>query len=250
AILNRKSTIERKSAGLTSDAQIIATNVDVIFICMSLNENFNLRRLERYLAVCYNSGALPVVILTKADLASHLDQMIQSVYTVTFGVDVLFTSEYVEPYFKQLDGYLKKGLVYAFIGSSGVGKSTLVNHALNQRIQKTEFTGDHDKGRHTTTSRGLYITFDGAIIIDTPGMRELQLDEADLETTFQDVETLSQACKFNDCTHTSEPGCAVKKSIESGALSPERLNNYHKMLKEFEYQKLRALRKERKMNKR
>lgn len=250
AVLNRKSILERKSAGLTSDAQIIATNIDIIFICMSLNENFNLRRLERYLAVCWNSGAIPVIVLTKADLTSKLDQMAHSVYEIAFGVDVLFTSEYVEPYFKQIDEYIKKGMTYAFIGSSGVGKSTIVNHLLKRDIQRTEYIGDHDRGRHTTTSRGLYITDEGAIIIDTPGMRELQLDEADLETTFEDVESLGKMCKFNDCTHSGEPGCAVNEAIMDGTLAPERLNNYRKLQKEFEYQKLRALRKERKMNKR
>lgn len=250
AILNRKSILERKSAGLTSDAQIIATNIDIIFICMSLNENFNLRRLERYLAVCWNSGAIPVIVLTKADLALQLDHMVKSVYSVAFGVEVLFTSEYVEPYFTQIEAYMEKGKTYAFIGSSGVGKSTIVNQLLNQDIQKTEIVGDHDKGRHTTTSRGMYITNEGSMIIDTPGMRELQLDEADLGATFEDVESLSKLCKFNDCTHTTEPGCAVLEAIVARELAPERLDNYHKMLKEYEYQKLRALRKERKMNKR
>lgn len=250
AVLNRNSILERKSAGLTSDAQIIATNIDVIFICMSLNENFNLRRLERYLAVCWNSGAMPAIILTKADLTLKLDQMVSSVYEIAFGVDVLFTSEYVEPYFKQIDDYIKKGMTYAFIGSSGVGKSTLVNHLLKRDIQRTEIVGDHDKGRHTTTTRGLYFTDNGAVIIDTPGMRELQLDEADLETTFEDVESLSKMCKFNDCTHENEPGCAVKEAIYCGTLAPERLVNYRKLLKEFEHQKRRALVKERRMNKR
>jgi len=250
AVLNRKSILERKSAGLTSDAQIIATNIDVIFICMSLNENFNLRRLERYLAVCWNSGAVPAIILTKADLTLKLDQLISSVYEIAFGVDVLFTSEYVEPYFKQIDQYIKKGMTYAFIGSSGVGKSTLVNHLLKRDIQKTEVVGDHDKGRHTTTTRGLYITEQGAIIIDTPGMRELQLDDADLETTFEDVESLSKMCKFNDCTHESEPGCAVRTAINNGTLAPKRLENYRKLQREFEHQKRRAIVKERRMNKR
>ncbi|MBU1094131.1 MAG: ribosome small subunit-dependent GTPase A [Firmicutes bacterium] len=249
-ILNRKSILERKSAGVTSDAQIIATNIDIIFICMSLNENFNLRRLERYLSVCWNSGAIPVIVLTKADLTLKLDQMVKSVYSVAFGVDVLFTSEFVEPYFKQVETYLKKGLTYAFIGSSGVGKSTLVNHLLAIDIQKTEVVGGHDKGRHTTTSRGLYMTQGGSMIIDTPGMRELQLDEVDLETTFDDIEKLSKSCKFNDCSHTTEPGCAVLEAIESGTMEKDRLLNYQKLQKEFEYQKLRALRKERKMNKR
>ncbi|PKK96513.1 MAG: ribosome small subunit-dependent GTPase A, partial [Tenericutes bacterium HGW-Tenericutes-3] len=134
-------------------------------------------------------------------------------------------------------------------GSSGVGKSTLVNHLLDDKVQRTEVTGDHDKGHHTTTSRGLFFSSGGSIIIDTPGMRELQVDEVDLESTFEDVEKLSRSCKFNDCTHTTEPGCAVIQAINQGLLDQERLSNYHKLLKEFEYQKLRALRKERKMNK-
>lgn len=250
AILNRKSILERKAAGLTSDSQIIATNIDIIFICMSLNENFNLRRLERYLAVCWNSGAVAVIVLTKADLTKKLDEMVESVYQVAFGVDVLFTSEYVAPYFSQIERYLKKGLTYAFIGSSGVGKSTLVNHLLQNHQQRTEDVGDHDKGRHTTTSRGLYVTEGGSIIIDTPGMRELQLDDADLKTTFDDVETLGKSCKFNDCTHTSEPGCAVKKAISDGTLAKDRLDNYRKLQKEFEHQQRRALIKERRASKR
>ena len=248
-ILNRKSVIERKTAGLTSDAQIIAVNVDVIFICMSLNENFNLRRLERYLAVCWDSGAIPSIILTKADLALNIDKLVKLVYSVSIGVDVLITSEYIEPYFKQFDSYLKPSLMYAFIGSSGVGKSTIVNHLLNDKVQKTEIIGDHDRGKHTTTTRGLYITESGSMIIDTPGMRELQLDDVDLDSTFSDIEELSKQCKFNDCTHTCEPGCAVKKAIENGELSFDRLHSYRRLLKECKYQKSRALKKERKMNK-
>ena len=249
-IMNRKSILERKSAGKTSDVQILATNIDIIFICMSANENFNLRRLERYLSVSWSSGATLVIILTKIDLTTNLKQMLFDIYQIAFGVDVLISSEFVEPYYKQIENYLKSGMSYAFIGSSGVGKSTIINKFLMTNKQKTIEIGSHDKGRHSTTSRELFFTQNQAIIIDTPGMRELQLDEADIETTFQDIEQLSKKCKFTDCTHKKEPGCAVKDAIMSGDISRERLSNYHKLLKELKYQKLKAKRLELKYKKR
>jgi ribosome biogenesis GTPase / thiamine phosphate phosphatase len=248
-IIERKSILERKSAGLTSEAQLIATNLDVIFICMSANENFNLRRLERYLSVCWSSGATPVIILTKIDLSTNLSSLLSNLHQVSFGVDILLSSEFMEPYFKNIESYLEKDLSYCFIGSSGVGKSTIVNHLLELNVQKTIQVGDHDKGRHSTTSRKMFFTENGAIIIDTPGMRELQLDEADIETTFMDIEEISKSCKFNDCKHEKEPGCAVKEAIHQGILSIERLQHYHKLNKELEYQKLKAKRLEIKLKK-
>jgi ribosome biogenesis GTPase len=248
-IIERQSILERKSAGQTSEAQLIATNLDVIFICMSANENFNLRRLERYLSVCWSSKATPVIILTKIDLSSDLPNLLAELQQVSQGVDILLSSEMIEPYYQHIESYLKEGQSYCFIGSSGVGKSTIVNHLLESDIQKTIEIGDHDKGRHSTTSRRLFYTVHGAIIIDTPGMRELQLDEADIELTFYDIEELSKACKFNDCKHEKEPGCAVKQAIHQGALSFERLENYRKLNKELEYQKLKAKRLEIKLKK-
>lgn len=246
AILQRKSRFERKAAGKTSETQLIAANIDVIFICMSLNENFNLRRLERYLAIAWTSGATPVVILTKADLAPQPNGWISQVEQAAIGVDILICSEYDVPFFTELEEYILPGKTYAFIGSSGVGKSTIVNHLISQNIMKISNVGAHDKGRHTTTSRELFLTEKGSIVIDTPGMREMQIDDADLEETFQDIEELAKNCKFRDCRHNFEPGCAVKAAISSGALANKRLDNYRSLLRELAYQERRSRDREQK----
>jgi len=240
AVLPRKSVLERKSAGLTSAGQILAANVDTVFICMSLNENYNLRRLERYLTVVWASGATPCVVLTKADLAEDTASAELEVGSVAPGVDILFATDRGQGGYAQIDARLEPGRTYAFIGSSGVGKSTIVNHLMETSVMATSDVGKDDKGRHTTTSRELFVTPSGAIVIDTPGMRELQIDAADFETAFADIEELAAGCKFNDCTHTSEPHCAVKDAIREGRLPAERMENYAKMLKEVAHQERKA----------
>lgn len=248
-LLNRSSIIERKTAGLTSDSQIIATNIDKVFICQSMNDNFNERRLERYLSMVWSSGAEPVILLTKRDLAVDPISFIEKASLVSIGVDLLTCSDQDMDGYKELDDYLKPYQTYIFIGSSGVGKSTIINHLLGQDAMATQSIGYLDRGRHTTTYKSLFRTPKHAIVIDTPGMREIQLDQADFDTSFHDIYELSKSCKFNDCTHENEPGCAVIKHIEDGLLSPERLYNYQKMKKELKYVEQRQKYLERKRQK-
>jgi ribosome biogenesis GTPase len=241
-VLPRKSSFERKSAGTTSEGQIIASNVDVIFICMSLNENFNLRRLERYLSIAWSSKALPCVVLTKTDLTANLPFLLSQVESVTFGCGILACSDLGTDGYAEIDNYLKPGLTYAFIGSSGVGKSTIINHLMGETVMTTREIGHEDKGRHTTTGREMFLTPSGAIVIDTPGMRELQIDQADFGQSFADIETLAADCKFSDCTHTAEPHCAVREAIDAGILPAARLQNFLKMQKELAHEESKAKR--------
>lgn len=235
-LIPRKSALERKSAGLTSAGQLIAANVDTVFLCMSMNENYNLRRLERYLAMVWKSGAEPVVILTKSDLAEDADQLIAEVRHIAFGVPVIVVSDRTPQGFAALDAVLVPGNTVAFIGSSGVGKSTIVNHLMDSDVAATKDVGKAAKGHHTTTSRQMYATPSGVIVIDTPGMRELQLDSADLDAAFEDIDELSKNCRFADCAHEHEPGCAVRTAIDDGSLAVERFHNYRKMQKELLHQ--------------
>jgi len=239
-VLPRRSVLERKSAGTTSDGQIIASNIDVIFICMSMNENFNLRRLERYLAMAWSSGAMPCVVLTKSDLTEDHRRFFRETSATAIGVDILECSDVAAEGYAELDHYLKPGKTYAFIGSSGVGKSTIVNHLMAENVMETRAVGQEDKGRHTTTARELFLTPLGAIVIDTPGMREIQLENADFSQSFSDIDELAKQCKFSDCTHTSEPHCAVKLAVEEGTIPFERLRNFRKMQRELAYQEQRA----------
>ena len=248
-LVPRTSLIERKVAGNRTDGQIHAANVDYIFICQSVNDNFNKRRLERYLSMAWSSGAIPIILLTKSDLTHDIKSYIYEASTVALGVDVLTCSLHTPGGFDELDAYLKPSRTYVFMGSSGVGKSTVINHLLGSQTLLTQEIGYLDRGRHTTTSRSLFTTKTGAILIDTPGMRELQLDQADFDTSFQDIMMLSKSCKFNDCTHHNEPGCAVLDSIDNGLLDPERLHNYHKMQKELVYVESRQKYLERMRNK-
>ncbi len=237
--LKRKSTLLRKSAGKSRDSQIIAANIDIVFICMSLNNDFNLRRLERYLLIVWDSGACPVVVLTKSDLCDDLSVKLAEVYSVAIGVDVLVTSMHADSY-AEISKYLSDGTTVAFIGSSGVGKSTLINRLVGKESLVTREIRADDKGRHTTTHRQLLLVSSGGVVIDTPGMRELQLENADLSRSFSDIEELAKRCRFSDCAHTSEPGCAVTEAINSGKLSAERLQSYIKLQNEMSYEGLNS----------
>lgn len=238
AILPRKSKFSRKSAGLVTEEQIIAANVDTIFLVNSLNEDLNLRRLERYLLLTWESGANPVIILSKADLCENVKAKIQEVESVALGVPIIAISALENSGLENIQDYLQPGKTIALLGSSGVGKSTITNLLLGEQKQIVQEirTGD-DKGKHTTTHRELILLPNGTVLIDTPGMRELQLWESSdgISESFSDIEILTQLCRFRDCKHEKEPGCAVHRAIETGELSEERLYSYKKLLRELAY---------------
>jgi ribosome biogenesis GTPase len=240
AVLTRKSIFERKAAGQSSDTQVVAANIDVVFICSALNNDYNLRRLERYLSIAWNSGAVPVVVLTKADLCEDIEEKLAEVSTVAIGADVILTSAYNAETLTKLRAYLKEGVTAAFIGSSGVGKSTLINALIgDEKLRTADIRGD-DKGRHTTTRRELILLPQGGVVIDTPGMREIGIDSADIAKAFADIDSLAAQCRFRDCTHTTEPGCAVKGAIENGEIDAQRLESYLKLKKEARYDGLNS----------
>lgn len=237
-ILTRKSVFERKAAGTNNDVQAMASNIDTVFICMSLNRDFNLRRLERYLSIGWSSGATPVIVLTKSDLCDDLQEKLREVSSVAMGADVLVTSSMSDNGVTSLKDYLVVGKTVAFIGSSGVGKSTLVNRLLGEEMIDTKEIRKDDKGRHTTTRRELIILHEGGVVIDTPGLREIGVESANLSRAFIDIDDFASQCKYNDCSHESEPGCAVQAAINEGILTTERLNNYQKLKKEAKYEGL------------
>lgn len=236
-ILPRKSVFIRKAAGTGHGDQVVAANIDTVFICMSLNNDFNIRRLERYLSIAWDSGASPVIVLTKSDLCADIDSYLWEVEGVAFGTDVVVTSSFEEDGYAKILPYIEPGKTIALIGSSGVGKSTLINRLTGEDRLETNGLRNDDKGRHTTTRRELVLLENGAMVIDTPGMRELGLWDAEegLEKAFADIEQLANQCRFQNCSHTSEPGCAVRAAIESGDLPEDRWLSYEKLRAENRY---------------
>lgn len=239
-LLSRKSAFIRRAAGTSNDEQVVASNIDTIFICMSVNNDFNLRRLERYLSVSWDSGAAPIIVLTKSDLCANIEQKLYEVDSIALGTLVLATSSIYEDGHSGIASHIKKGETIAFIGSSGVGKSTLINRLLGENRLDTKEIKKDDKGKHTTTRRELILLPNGGMVIDTPGMRELGIESADFSKSFGEIEELSGMCKFQDCSHTSEPGCAVQKAIHEGTLSADRLLSYQKLKKEAKYEGLNS----------
>lgn len=239
AVLPRRSKFSRKMAGRVMDEQVVAANVDTVFIVNALNHDFNLRRIERYLAVAWDSGATPVVVLTKADLCSDLDARISATASVATGVDVHAISCVTGLGLDQLDRYLHPGRTVALLGSSGAGKSTIVNRLLGAEVQHTqEVRAADDRGRHTTTARELIRIPGRGLVIDTPGMRELQLwagDDGAVADAFDDISQLAAACKFSNCSHGSEPGCAVREALQKGTLDESRFESFLKLRREHAY---------------
>ena len=237
SLLSRKSAFVRKAAGEPQKEQVVAANIDTVFLCMALNNDFNLRRLERYISIAWDSGAMPVVVLTKSDLCDDLDNKLSEISSVAIGVDVLVTTSVEENGYEELLPFISEGKTVAFIGSSGVGKSTLINRLLGREYLKTNGLRNDDKGRHTTTRRELFLLPSGGMAIDTPGMRELGMWDNDtgIERTFADIEELAAQCKFRNCTHTSEPGCAIRRALELGELQTDRWQSYQKLKAENDY---------------
>ena len=237
-VLPRKSSFIRRAAGEKNEEQVVAANIDTVFLCMSLNNDFNLRRLERYVSIAWNSGAVPVVVLTKGDLCEDPDSKLVEVSSVAAGVDVIVTNTVNQNGYQQIYPYLTEGKTIAFIGSSGVGKSTLINCLLGEKHLDTNGLRNDDKGRHTTTHRELILLPSGGMVIDTPGMRELGMWDAGdgINQTFADIEMLAQKCRFRDCTHSgNETGCAVQEAVECGELSIDRLRSWQKLMNENRY---------------
>ncbi|MCP5127939.1 MAG: ribosome small subunit-dependent GTPase A, partial [Gammaproteobacteria bacterium] len=239
-VLPRKTHLKRKTAGRLVDFQLIAANIDVAFIIQSLNENFNLSRLERYLVMVNESGIKPVILLSKCDLISkeEIEEIKQSVLAITPQSIVLEFSNLNRENNDSISKLLKKGHSYCLLGSSGVGKTTLLNNLIgNEKFATRSVSKTQSKGRHTTTSRQLVRLENGAMIIDTPGMRELGNISADdgLDETFSEIIEISHSCKFGNCSHTNERGCAILAAIEVGDLSEKRYQNYLKMRREAEF---------------
>ncbi|MEA5626811.1 ribosome small subunit-dependent GTPase A [Nostoc sp. UHCC 0251] len=237
-ILPRKSKFSRKIAGSKTEEQIVAANVDTVFLVCGLDSDFSLRRIERYLILAWESGANPVIVLNKADLCNSLDEYISEVEAVAIGVPILVLSATTNQGLDALKSYLQAGQTVALLGSSGVGKSTITNQLKGASVQAVQSVrrGD-DRGRHTTTNRELILLPTGGLIIDTPGMREIQIWAGDesLQGTFADIETLAAECRFRNCQHNNEPGCAVQEALLKGELDYSRFLSYQKLQKELNY---------------
>ncbi|TAH69176.1 MAG: ribosome small subunit-dependent GTPase A [Anaerolineaceae bacterium] len=235
-VLPRRTKFSRTAAGIELKEQIVAANVDMVFLIQSLNKDFNMRRLERYMITAWESGAIPVVILTKSDCCNNVEDKISTVYSTVPGVDVHAISCLTGEGTSDIERYLRPGKTIALLGSSGVGKSTLLNYLAGRELLKTgEIREDDDKGRHTTSHRELFLLPNGALLLDTPGMRSLSLWEADtgMEAMFGDIEELVTQCRFFDCKHMSEPGCAIREAINRGSLEDRRWESWSKLQKEM-----------------
>ena len=242
-VLPRRTALVRQAAGRLTRPQVIATNVDTVFCVTSLNRDFNPRRIERYVTAIWDSGADPVIVLTKADICDDPGEYLGQLPSAAFGVATLVVSAVNQLGMDQLVEYCVPGKTLAFVGSSGAGKSTLINHLMGDEVLKVgEIREDDARGRHTTTHRELLTIPTGGIVIDTPGMREFQLwgeEPAGLQSAFPEIDALIEQCRYRDCQHEGDEGCAVTGALQSGELSHGRLASFQKLMREEAFQKRR-----------
>ena len=237
AVLPRRTSFARKIAGSRTEEQIVGANIDTVFLVASLNQDLSLRRIERYLITAWESGAKPVIVLSKSDLCERVADAVSEVQAVALGVPVHVISVVTGCGLEDLAQYFKCGQTVALLGSSGVGKSTLINHLAGVDHLKVQTVREHDdRGRHTTTHRELVLLPAEGLVLDTPGMRELQLWDGDESLVFADIEALAAQCLFSDCRHHDEPRCAVREAITAGTIDGERYESYEKLQKELHYQ--------------
>ncbi len=238
AILPRKGSFTRKMAGLQTEEQVLAANVDTGFLVSGLDHDLNLRRIERFLTITWDSGARPVIILNKADLVDDLELYVNDVDEIACGAPIITLSAKNNEGIEQLYEYIDYGNTIVFLGSSGVGKSSIINRLMGEDVMYVNEVRESDShGRHTTTHRQLLIMPQGGCVIDTPGLRAIQLwaDEDDLSRTFEDIEELASQCKFRDCRHQGEPGCAIARALDDGKITEKRLESYFKQQREIEW---------------
>ncbi|MBN2529601.1 MAG: ribosome small subunit-dependent GTPase A [Deltaproteobacteria bacterium] len=240
-VLTRKTLFTRGAAGRSGTVQIIAANIDIVFVVCGLDADFNVRRIERYLSRIWASGASPLIVLNKSDLCNDVAMRLVEVESSAPGVDIVLVSALHRDGVDNVREFIKEGITAAFVGSSGAGKSTLINALLgDDRIETQQVRASDGRGVHTTTHRQLFTLNEGGMVIDTPGMRELQLfDEKGIDSAFAEIDALSAACRFVDCRHITEPGCAVQHAVANGTLDAKRLENYMKLQKEAQAYEVR-----------
>ncbi len=249
-VLARRTSLRRKAAGKTVEIQMIAANVDVVIIMLSCHYDFNLKRLERYLVMARDGGAIPYVLLTKTDLVAPavVADLIAQIRNAGIDVPVWALSSVTLEGMIELRGALVPGKTYCFVGSSGVGKSTLINRLVGREMQETKVVSSTGEGRHTTVRRELFVLENGAMVIDNPGMREFGVVGAEdgIEESFADIIARVEHCRFRDCTHTNEPGCAVLQALESGEIDSQHYENFLKLRHESEYHQMSYVEKRKK----
>lgn len=239
-IVPRYSVLERQAVGKTGEVQIIASNIDCAFVVQAVGHDFNLKRLERYLTICYAANIQPIIVLTKIDLApkNEVELILNQISERISEVEIVAISSETKVGYHQLEAQMETYKTYCFIGSSGVGKSTIINHLKNEEVLKTnELSRSTNKGRHTTSHRELFVLPNKSIVIDTPGMRELGVTEQSegIKITYDEIVELAQKCKYSNCTHTNEIDCAILDAINEGSLSADVYENYQKLKREQEH---------------
>lgn len=242
-ILPQKSRFARGTPGREGADQVIAANIDTVFIVTAAGRDLNARRIERFLAIAHASGAYPIIVINKSDLADDPASLADEIASVSFGIPVIPISAVSGEGVDRLDPYLSPRTTIALIGSSGVGKSTLINRLMGSPVQDTSHTRDYDdKGRHTTTVRQLFVLAGGALMIDNPGLREVGIGTASagIAETFPDILELAEGCRFSDCRHEEEPGCAVQAAVRGGTLSAARLQSFHRLMRELAFERDKA----------